>query len=149
MIGVLYVAVLTVRSSYLRNFEQEAGVDDVPDTVQWWLCTGRCWRIRTFAVDHDIHLWTLDPTGEKGLELSLAKSTTAKNYGDVIASQYEVHVVGATPELLKRSFGAARLAPRYVVDDDFVFWRPDDRDYVTQSRPSDFPPASPAGPPDR
>jgi len=56
MRGILVLAVLTIKSSYSQNVELAvAHAGDAPDTVQWWIGEGGCWRLRTYAIDHDIH----------------------------------------------------------------------------------------------
>src|SRR5207245_4972487 len=50
----LVLAVLSVQSSYRNNTEKPAS--DVCDTVQWWITPDNTWRIKTFALDHDIHV---------------------------------------------------------------------------------------------
>lgn len=58
MRGILVLAVLSVKSSYSRNLEIALQrEDDVPDTLQWWLGRDACWRILTYALDHDIHTY--------------------------------------------------------------------------------------------
>ena len=51
--GTLIIGVLTVESSYAQNSERPSR--GVPDTVQFWIDPGGAWRIRTYAIDHDIH----------------------------------------------------------------------------------------------
>ncbi len=58
MRGILLPAVLTVKSSYSREIETALeNADDVPDTLQGWFGNGGSWRIRTYALDHDIHAY--------------------------------------------------------------------------------------------
>jgi hypothetical protein len=48
MRGTLLLALLSVKSSYLREIETVLeNADDVPDTLQWWFGDGGCWRMRT------------------------------------------------------------------------------------------------------
>ena len=53
----LIVAILSIESSYLDEVERP--VKDVPDTVQFWLTSASQWRIKTYAIDHDIHVHRL------------------------------------------------------------------------------------------
>ena len=42
MRGLLFLAVLSVKTSYFRNMELSVeDANDVPDTLQWWFGTGR------------------------------------------------------------------------------------------------------------
>ena len=71
MRGILVLAVLTIKSSYSQNVELAVtDADDVPDTVQWWLGAGGCWRLRTYAIDHDIHTYKIDNSSQATLELA-------------------------------------------------------------------------------
>jgi hypothetical protein len=56
MRGTLVLAILSIQSSYARDVEQSLDTpDDVPDTLQWWVSPQGSWRIKTYALDHDIH----------------------------------------------------------------------------------------------
>src|SRR5690242_14872900 len=59
----LLVARLTVASSYVRNVERPAGA--AFDTIQYYLPDAgpAVFRIRTFAVDHDIHVHRVGASG--------------------------------------------------------------------------------------
>lgn len=50
----LLVFQLAVQSSYTDNVEHEADGNQF-DTVQWWFSESETWRIKTFAIDQDIH----------------------------------------------------------------------------------------------
>ena len=91
MRGILFLAVLTVKSSYSRDIELSVeGLNDVPDTLQWWFGANGCWRIHTYALDHDIHAYQIGNSPQTTLEL--AKQNNQKNYGDVIAAQHVIHL---------------------------------------------------------
>jgi hypothetical protein len=60
---VLVVVLLTVESSYLRNTERP--VDGVSDTVQFCFTHDRDWRIKTYAMDHDIHVHVIREPGQE------------------------------------------------------------------------------------
>ena len=70
MRGTLVLAILTIKGSYSRaiDFPLE-GETDVPDTVQWWFGDGGCWRIRTYALDHDIHAYRIGDSPQTTLNL--------------------------------------------------------------------------------
>ena len=79
MRGFLVLAILSVKSSYSRELEIALdGKDDIPDTLQWWFGDGGCWRIRTYAMDHDIHAYVIGNSPQTTLEL--AKKNNLKNY---------------------------------------------------------------------
>jgi len=69
MRGILLLALLSVTSSYSREIEMALeNADEVPDTLQWWLRDGGCWRIRIYALDHDIHAYRVANSLETTLE---------------------------------------------------------------------------------
>ncbi|QPF75002.1 hypothetical protein G8A07_20175 [Roseateles sp. DAIF2] len=126
---------LSIRSSYALNME-EAATEDEFDTIQFFAAAdGSVWRIKTYAVDQDVHVWTLDGS-EIGSDLvEIAVGNTEANYGDVLDEGYvlssdtglaglreQLEARGLPPHLNETSFGA-------------VFWTPPDTNYKTKSRP--------------
>lgn len=136
MRGILLLAVLCIKSSYSREVETAVeGADDIPDTLQWWFGDGGCWRIRTYAMDHDIHAYQIGNSLQTTLEL--AKKNNLDNYGDIIKTQHEIHFVNCTNQVeLEAEFGRIGLVPRVEVDaNQFAFWKPDEAEYSTKSAP--------------
>ena len=83
MRGILLLALLSVKSSYSREIEIPLeNADDIPDTLQWWFGEGGCWRVRTYALDHDVHAYPVGNSLQTTVEL--AKKNNQDNYGDVI-----------------------------------------------------------------
>ncbi len=134
MNGTLFVAILSVRSSYLRNVESPATETDVPDTVQWWLGSGGVWRIKTFALDHDIHTHSAG----QSLTLDQARDNTERHYGDVIRRLAEVPIPEVDDEsAVVSALEKAGLAPLFeLASGRFVFWKPDRDRYYSQSTPA-------------
>jgi hypothetical protein len=132
----LLVAVLTIQSSYLKNIELP--VEDTiqaPDTVQWWIAPTETWRIRTFAIDHDIHTYRIgtdDPEYE-----NVARVNTLKHYGDVISKMQSFEFADCTVgEREYKAFKDAGFSPTFDVEGKrFIFWNPDSRTYRTISKP--------------
>jgi len=136
MLGILLLAVLSIKSSYSREEETPVGsANDIPDTLQWWFGESGCWRIRTYALDHDVHAFQIGNSAQTTLEL--AKKNNRDNYGDIIATQHVIHFVDcADSGELEAEFGRIGLAPRLQFDlSRFVFWTPDDAVYSTKSSP--------------
>jgi hypothetical protein len=136
MRGFLVLAILSVKSSYSRELEIALdGKDDIPDTLQWWFGEGGCWRIRTYAMDHDIHAYVIGNSPQTTLEL--AKKNNLKNYGDVIKVQHVIHFADCTDRSeVEAEFERIGLAPRIEIDPSrFVFWKPDEAVYSTKSTP--------------
>jgi hypothetical protein len=131
----LVVAELSVASSYARNTEVTIIGTAPPDTVQWWLDTSGCWRIKTFALDHDIHVYSL---GKQDLASfrPYTLENTEKHYGDVISRLLVLEFPSLEPEstgavLRKVGLGASlEVAPA-----GFAFWNPDGGRYRSQTRP--------------
>src|SRR4051812_9427979 len=81
----LILAILTVESSYLQEVEHPAKT--VPDTVQFWFAPDSQWRIKTFAIDHDIHVHRIGATNTTDrLTTEFAENNIQKAYGDVTAA---------------------------------------------------------------
>jgi hypothetical protein len=136
MRGTLVLAILEVRSSYVDEVEEPLrSPDDVPDTLQWWIDANGAWRIKTFALDHDIHVHSVGTT-KPGL-VDLAQANNKKHYGDVISRQYVFEFFDCTDdEEVRRTFATHKLPPRLeIAPGRFAFWKPDDEEYRTKSTP--------------
>ena len=57
----LIVGVLTIESSGALEVERPA--ETVSDSVQFWIAPTRRWKIRTYAIDRDVHAWDLADLG--------------------------------------------------------------------------------------
>lgn len=137
MRGILVLAVLTIKSSYSQNLQLAVeDADDVPDTVQWWLGAGGCWRLHTYAIDHDIHTYKIGNLPQQDV-LELAQTNNQKNFGDVIKAHHVIHFVNcADPSELAAEFGRISLCPRLEISPGrFAFWKPDEAVYWTKSTP--------------
>jgi len=136
MRGILLLAVLSIKSSYSREIETSLdGTGDIPDTLQWWFGEGGCWRIRTYAMDHEIHGYRIGNSRQTTLEL--AKKNNLDHYGDIIKIQHALHFVDCANKVeLQAEFGRIGLVPRVEIDASrFAFWKPDETEYLTKSTP--------------
>jgi hypothetical protein len=133
---LLYVAVLTIQSSYAQNVERPVVAASVPDTVQWWISPKESWRIKTFAIDHDIHTYQIG--GEAAKNLEIARSSTLKSYGDVLSKQYEFTFENCLAgSKVRAEIKKAGLEPNLeIAPNGFWFLKPDDADYRTISTPA-------------
>jgi len=115
MQGTLVLAVLNVKSSYLRDVEKSLeGEDDIPDTLQWWIGPENAWRIKTFALDHDIHVYSVGPGSAELVELT--QENNAKHYGEVIACQHILAFKDCEDaKEVRRVFKKTGLSPRLEV----------------------------------
>lgn len=135
MQGTLVLTILTVQSSYLREIEVPLGNDSgPPDTVQWWIASTGSWRIRTYAIDHDIHTHSV---GSADNLKELALKNAQDHYGDVIQSHHIVELTDCLDENeAAQAFRAAGLEPRVeIAVGRFAFWKPDEGRYYKQSQP--------------
>jgi hypothetical protein len=136
MQGTLLLATLTVRGSYGRDIELPLTSEaDVPDTLQWWIAAAGAWRIRTYAIDHDIHVHQIGGTAAD--ILTLARQNNRDHYGDVIKAEYAVSFADCrNQDEVQAEFRRVGLEPRLeIAPDRFAFWRPDDAKYSTKSEP--------------
>jgi|HubBroStandDraft_4_1064222.scaffolds.fasta_scaffold694388_1 hypothetical protein len=138
MRGILLLAILSIKSSYSQKEEMPLErTDDIPDTLQWWFGESGCWRIRTYALDHDVHAFKIGNSVHTTLDL--AKKNNQDNYGDVIAAQHVIHFVDCSARgESEAEFGRIGLVSRLQFDlSRFVFWKPDDAEYLTKSLPNE------------
>lgn len=136
MQGKLLVAVLTIKSSYSRNIETASEGDvDVPDTVQWWFGNDGCWRIRTYALDHDIHVHQIGKSPQAVVEFAQRNNLT--NYGDVIKAQHVLDFSDCRSKAdVDAEFRRFGLVPRTETSPQgFIYWKPDEAEYRTKSTP--------------
>jgi hypothetical protein len=136
MQGTLLLAILTVRSSYAGNTELPLTSDvDVPDTLQWWVAETGTWRIRTYAIDHNIHTHQVD--GKPDDLLALARQNNRKHYGDVLKAEYSIKFADCHDQVeVRGEFERVGIDPRLeVAAGQFAFWKPDDARYSTKSEP--------------
>ncbi|GAA5785006.1 hypothetical protein [Chitiniphilus shinanonensis] len=127
----LLVFRLTVSSSYAENVEYEAEGDDF-DTVQWWLADDEAWRVRTYAVDQDIHVHQVP----QALAEDVARQNTEKHYADVLGEMHVFDLAGVDD-----AAGIARLVTQLggnfepARNGRFGFWNPTGATYRSQTQP--------------
>ena len=123
---------LTVQSSYAAD-TQEPATDQVFDTVQFFEAESGGWRIKTFATDQDVHVWSIGQNVDD--IVALARSNTEKHYGDVLRKELilrsESGIEGLRQELRSRGL-STQLE---VSESGFVFWAPEGSRYRTKSKP--------------
>lgn len=81
---ILILFILNIESSYLKNIENKTSPP--ADTIQFMLINGEAWRIKTYAIDHDVHVWNLGSMEEAKFK-ETAISNTEKHYGGVISQK--------------------------------------------------------------
>jgi len=128
----LVLAILDVRSSYLQD-RQEPAERETPDTVQWWVGPDQTWRIRTFGIDHDLHLHHVS-----GGDPDSYVQYTRDDYDGMIRSLFTLEFSDYTnSEIVESVLRQAGLRPDLEISEQhgFAFWNPDQGIYKTQSYP--------------
>jgi hypothetical protein len=135
MKGTLVLQILNIRSSFRK--ERSTPAINLPDTIQFWITDDSAWRIRTYALDHDIHVYQLGHQQIPGDPVEWLRQDSREHFADEIASEYTILFSDAQEEAeVQKVFEAIGLDPRLEVADlGFCFWKPDEQKYVTQSTP--------------
>ncbi len=136
MTFTLIFALLTIQSSYAREVEQPAS--GVPDTVQFWITPNSQWRVRTYAMDHDIHVYSLEAAPDKEkVTPEFAVEHIKKHYADVTASLVEITFNDPTDtKEVERVLAEHRLTGSLEVSKSGVaFYNPDGAKYRSQTTP--------------
>ena len=133
--GTLIIYKLTVESSYADDFERPA--EESFDTIQWWIGNKRAWRIKTYAVDNDIHPYRLETNKPKSELLELAAANTKKNYGDVIGKRFIIEIPdGPSEEIVRELLRNQGLKESHEwVDSGYFLWLPDGIELKTKTKP--------------
>src|SRR4051794_16044971 len=133
----LVIGVLTIESSCAQEVERPAG--KVPDTVQFWLGPKIRWKIRTYAIDRDVHVWDLADLGTaRDTAVEFAVDHIGKHYGDILKRCVTIELPNRSePRAIQHALsehgltGALQEAERN--GNRFAFWTPDGAEYVTQT----------------
>ena len=131
----LVLAILTTESSYAQEIERPATT--VPDTIQFWLALDSQWRIRTYAVDHDIHVYTAGsrPDGSR-LTAKEAADHIAKHYANITAKTVTLESHPGDKVEVRRVLTEKVLTGVLEVGKNGVaFYNPDKGKYRTSSKP--------------
>jgi hypothetical protein len=133
---VLVVVVLTVESSYLRNTEKPAA--GISDTVQFYFTASQDWRVKTYAMDHDIHVHVVRTPGqERVFSVADAQSNSRKHYGDVISRVVVLEFADPTDAVAADRVLAAHNLSGHIETrtSGVAFYNPDGGIYHSQSVP--------------
>lgn len=133
---ILVIGLLTVQSSYQRDVEEPR--EAIPDTVQFWYSPDSDWRIKTFAIDHDIHVHEIRKKGaDQKYGVEQAKANTERNYGDVLDRLLVIEIADPTDsDAVTRILRSHGLPGSLEVGKSGVaFYNPDGGRYHSQSRP--------------
>jgi hypothetical protein len=130
---LLIVFLLNVESSYVQNVERLS--ESHSDTIQFLLIDGEAWRIKTYAIDHDVHVWNIGILEVDEFE-RLAESNTMKHYSDVLQRKVVAQGKGSL-ESLASELQRQGLPPNLEISPgaEFAFWVPEPNVYSTRSTP--------------
>lgn len=133
MQSILVVYLLSIQSSYAEDSEGPAD-EDTFDTVQFFIGIDAAWRIRTFSIDEDVHVYSLGTPSTDTLQT--ISDSTEKTYGDVIAARHvftsDEGIAGLKKELAASDLGDSVEESRRHA---FIFWVPEGTEYRTRSTP--------------
>ena len=135
-VATLVVAILSVESSYAQ--EVERGATKVPDTLQFWITPKAQWRIRTYAIDHDIHCYTLAPRSDGSfLTTDEASAHIKKHYGGIISSTVilKFHDPSNKDEVQHVLTEHKLKGTLEVGKNGIAFYNPDSGTYRSQTKP--------------
>lgn len=133
---VLVIFFLTVQSSYLSNSEAEATKDSF-DTVQFVATDNGAWRIKTYATDQDVHVWSIGASPKNIVDL--ARQNTEKHYGDVLSRGYVIKSTAGI-EGLRHELKKHGLSNDLEISElGFLFWTPAGSNYRSRSKPKHEP----------
>lgn len=129
---ILVIFFLSVQSSYAQNKELPATAN-VFDTIQFVADNGKYWRIKTYALDQDVHIWSL---GSDVADIeAVAKANTMKHYGDLLTEGYVIKtgdgVAGVRRALHDRGLDEHLELP----EAGGLFWAPSGSRYRSKSTP--------------
>ncbi|KXI30847.1 hypothetical protein [Paraglaciecola hydrolytica] len=129
---VLIIFVLTIKGSYAENVEAPADGYNA-DTVQFFIESNQAWRIKTFAIDQDVHVYSLGIPNETIEEKVIA--STERSYRDVLAKKYIIRskagIDGIKVELKKLNLSQ----DLEISNNGFAFWVPANTQYRTKTKP--------------
>lgn len=133
---ILALAILTTESSYKSEIERPATI--VADTIQFWISPESSKRIRTYAIDHDIHIYSLGNKEDgSAFKPSDVEEHIKKHYNDVIKKLYviEFRDPNNSTEVAQALESYNLAGSLEVARTGFAFYNPDRAKYKTQSQP--------------
>jgi hypothetical protein len=85
--------------------------------LQWWIAPHAIWRIKTYAADHDIHVYSIGTVNSDSVVF--AQANNRKHYGDVIQAEHVLTFEDCTDvDAVARVLGAASLPSHLEVSAD-------------------------------
>jgi len=128
----LIVGLLKTESSYKSEIERPSTV--VEDTIQFSFSATGTWRIRTYAIDHDIHIHSIDGGA---IDEIFAETHIDKHYDEILKARHTLKLknVNDSEEVSRVLRSAGLPGMLEMAPAGFAFYNPVRRDYRTQSEP--------------
>lgn len=134
----IILAPLLTKGSYKEQRDIPLdNLEDNFDTIQWFINDEIVLRIRTFALDYDIHIYKLRKPSLDFVEFAIQDNH--KTYGDIIHKQH-AHILDGLPtidkgnSLLRWIDLPGKFLPLF---ESYIYWSPNGEDYHTQSNPDE------------
>src|SRR5947199_7117315 len=130
---MLVLAVLSTESSYASEIERPATLG--VDTAQFWFGSSGAWRVRTYAIDHDIHVYQVGtPGATPGFQPENAEAHIKKHYSDVLAKLLVLRFKEPTKKIeVAQVLASQGLSGTLEVSSSgFAFYNPDRGEYKTK-----------------
>lgn len=129
----LVIGKLKIKSSYAGNIEQQS--DSRYDTVRFWITPNAIWRVKTFSMDNDIHIISLQPNGEDSIEF--AKGHINRVYGDVLDEIIILECDKDDVQTVTKKLENKKLNPKVEKGKEgVIFCNTDNAIYQTKTKPS-------------
>jgi hypothetical protein len=135
--GTWLIYIFSFEGSYLHDVERPATA--ASDTQQYWITVTEAWDVRTFAIDKDLRIQTLDYRGHVDDPVAYFDSVARKTYGDVISARHRIDVPeGASIASVRDQILQLGLRPNVEWTAlDFPLWLPEDAKYRSHDHDSD------------
>jgi hypothetical protein len=133
---VLVLAMLSTESSYASEIERPATA--CADTAQFWFGSSGAWRVRTYAIDHDIHIYQVGTSGAvPDFHREAGEAHIKKHYSDVLAKLVVLRFKEPTNKVeVAQVLASQGLSGTLEVSSaGFAFYKPDRGEYRTKSEP--------------
>lgn len=130
----LIIFFLGIQSSYSDNREEQ--VAGFGDTVQWLITEDQVWRVRTYALDEDVHVHLVASKRDPALDyVALAHSNTETHYGDVLEREVTLHSNEGASGIVANLTENGLDAHLNKAASGLFFWSPIGSRYSTKSQP--------------
>ena len=118
------------------SYASDESTDATPtafDTLQFLATPDGGWRIRTYAMDQDVHVYSMAVPREGFLEV--AHANAERHYGDIVARRIVIDTLDGV-DGLRSALRAEGLDDHLEIGKNgMLFWAPAGSEYRTRSEP--------------